>query len=119
MRKLFILGALLATVLAHGQGRTYLNIGDKAPELKPAKWLKGTPVANFAKGKVYVVEFWATWCGPCKENIPHLTEMAKKYAGKFKQIPLSTIDDTFGGWQKAQATHFADGGVFDRIYRPK
>jgi ABC-type sulfate transport system substrate-binding protein len=30
-----------------------------------------------------------------------------------------TIDDTFGGWKKAQATHFADGGLFDKIYQPK
>jgi len=50
---------------------------------------------------------------------PRNAAVARKYAGKFKQIPLSTIDDTFGGWKKAQATHFADGGVFDRIYRPK
>ena len=50
---------------------------------------------------------------------PRNAAVAKKYASKFKQIPLSTIDDTFGGWKKAQATHFADGGVFDRIYRPK
>lgn len=42
----------------------------------------------------------------------------KKYAASFKQIPLVTIDDTFGGWTKAQATHFADGGVFDQIYKP-
>ena len=41
-----------------------------------------------------------------------------KYGGKFKKIPLVTVDDTFGGWKKAQKTHFADGGVFDRIYRP-
>jgi sulfate/thiosulfate transport system substrate-binding protein len=41
-----------------------------------------------------------------------------KYASSFKQIPLVTIDSNFGGWKKAQATHFADGGVFDRIYRP-
>ncbi len=41
-----------------------------------------------------------------------------KYGGKFKKIPLVTIDDTFGGWLKAQKTHFADGGVFDKIYRP-
>jgi sulfate transport system substrate-binding protein len=41
-----------------------------------------------------------------------------KYASSFTQIPLVTIDDTFGGWTKAQATHFADGGVFDKIYKP-
>jgi len=40
-----------------------------------------------------------------------------KYGAKFKKIPLVTVDQQFGGWQKAQATHFADGGVFDRIYR--
>ena len=33
-------------------------------------------------------------------------------------MKLVTIDDVFGGWQKAQATHFADGGVFDQIYQP-
>ena len=41
-----------------------------------------------------------------------------KYAANLKKIPLVTIDQTFGGWNKAQATHFADGGIFDRIYKP-
>ena len=41
-----------------------------------------------------------------------------KYPGEFKKIPLSTIDDTFGGWRKAQLIHFADGGVFDQISKP-
>jgi sulfate transport system substrate-binding protein len=50
---------------------------------------------------------------------PRNTTVAAKYASKFKQIPLVTIDDTFGGWKKAQATHFADGGVFDKIYQPR
>lgn len=50
---------------------------------------------------------------------PRSAAAAAKYASKFKSIPLVTIDDTFGGWKKAQATHFADGGVFDRIYQPK
>jgi sulfate/thiosulfate transport system substrate-binding protein len=42
-----------------------------------------------------------------------------KYAAQFPKLQLFTVDDTFGGWAKAQSTHFADGGVFDRIYRPK
>jgi sulfate transport system substrate-binding protein len=49
---------------------------------------------------------------------PRNPQVAAKYAKDFKQIPLVTIDDTFGGWKKAQATHFADGGVFDKIYKP-
>jgi sulfate transport system substrate-binding protein len=49
---------------------------------------------------------------------PRNAQAAAKYASGFKQIPLVTIDDTFGGWKKAQATHFADGGVFDKIYKP-
>ena len=40
------------------------------------------------------------------------------HAADFPKIPLYTIDDVFGGWQKAQATHFSDGGVFDQIYKP-
>ena len=42
-----------------------------------------------------------------------------KYAKTFTKVALFTIDDVFGGWQKAQKTHFADGGVFDKIYLPK
>jgi sulfate/thiosulfate-binding protein len=49
---------------------------------------------------------------------PRLEWVAKKYASTFPQIKLVTIDEVFGGWQKAQKTHFADGGVFDQIYQP-
>ena len=49
---------------------------------------------------------------------PRLAAVAERYAGKFPKIPLFTVDEVFGGWQKAQATHFADGGVFDQIYKP-
>ncbi len=49
---------------------------------------------------------------------PRNPQALAKYASQFRQIPLVTIDQAFGGWAKAQATHFADGGVFDKIYRP-
>jgi sulfate transport system substrate-binding protein len=45
-------------------------------------------------------------------------EIAAKYSNKYPKIPLVTVDQVFGGWQKAQALHFNDGGVFDQIYQP-
>ena len=45
-------------------------------------------------------------------------QVAAKYAAQFAKVKLFTIDEAFGGWQKAQKTHFADGGTFDQIYRP-
>ncbi|HWL88843.1 MAG TPA: sulfate ABC transporter substrate-binding protein [Polyangiaceae bacterium] len=47
---------------------------------------------------------------------PRDPEIAAKYAAQFPNIPLVTIDAAFGGWARAQATHFADNGTFDRIY---
>jgi sulfate transport system substrate-binding protein len=47
---------------------------------------------------------------------PRDAEIAAKYASQFPALKLVTIDDTFGGWEKAQATHFDDGGTFDQIY---
>jgi len=47
---------------------------------------------------------------------PRDPEVAARYAKQFPTLTLVTIDNTFGGWAKAQAAHFADGGSFDRIY---
>jgi sulfate transport system substrate-binding protein len=44
--------------------------------------------------------------------------VAKRHENEFPKVKLVTIDDTFGGWQKAQKTHFADGGQFDQLYQP-
>lgn len=48
---------------------------------------------------------------------PRDSEVAKKYENAFAKVELFTIDDVFGGWTKAQKEHFADGGVFDQIYK--
>jgi sulfate/thiosulfate-binding protein len=49
---------------------------------------------------------------------PRDEKVAAKYASRFAKVELFTIDQAFGGWQKAQKTHFNDGGTFDKIYRP-
>jgi thiol-disulfide isomerase/thioredoxin len=59
-----------------------LVAGMPAPKFKVERFVKGTEFSTFDKGKVYVVEFWATWCGPCIMSMPHLTELQKEYASK-------------------------------------
>jgi len=49
---------------------------------------------------------------------PRDPKVAARHAGEFAALELVTIDNVFGGWQKAQSTHFADGGTFDQIYVP-
>ncbi len=49
---------------------------------------------------------------------PRSEKAAAKYASQFSPVKLVTIDEVFGGWRKAQKTHFDDGGVFDQIFKP-
>ena len=59
-----------------------LKVGDPTPKLQTGKWVQGDPLKDFEKGKAYLVEFWATWCPPCRRSIPHLNEIHEKYKDK-------------------------------------
>ncbi len=59
-----------------------LKVGDAAPEFKAGTWVQGDAITELEKDKIYVVEFWATWCGPCIATIPHLDELHEKYKDK-------------------------------------
>jgi thiol-disulfide isomerase/thioredoxin len=85
-----IVAGLTIASLAPARAET-LTVGSPAPQLKVAKWVKGKPL-TIKKGAITVVEFWATWCGPCKESIPHLTELAKKYQGKVDFAGISVFE---------------------------
>ena len=75
-----IIAAVAATFLGHAAFGA--ELGMKAPELQVQEWAKGEPMTLRAvqeSKKVAVVEFWATWCPPCRASIPHLTALQKKY----------------------------------------
>ena len=65
-----------------------LKMGDAAPEFKASVWHKGGPV-KIEADKTYIVECWATWCGPCIAVFPHLSELAKANEGKVTVIGVN------------------------------
>ena len=74
------------------------EVGDKAPGIKAATWLNlpeglNGLSASELKGRIVIVEFWATWCGPCRQSIPHLVEMQKKYGHDMGVLLISLADE--------------------------
>lgn len=81
-----------------------LKIGDPCPELKVEKFIKGEPLPQLERGRVYVIEFWATWCGPCIEQMPHLSELQAEYRNNGVTIIGTNIREmrqVEGGWMES------------------
>lgn len=80
-----------------------LNIGDPAPPLPVREWLKGEPVPRFEKGRVYVIELWATWCIPCKAAMPHLSDLARQYKDRVTIIGVDVKEKKTTAMEKVRA----------------
>ena len=101
LRILFFLlcsSLLLIVYRAPAVAEQQLTIGSPAPALDIENWIHDgngffKPVTKLEKDKVYVVEFWATWCGPCIMSMPHLAETQEKFRGRGVQI-ISVSDES-------------------------
>ncbi|MEE2819680.1 MAG: redoxin domain-containing protein [Planctomycetota bacterium] len=90
---------------------TPLFVGDNAPALTIDHWVKGDSVDGFNDGQVYVVEFWATWCGPCVYGMPHLSDLQDEWGDKVKIIGVTSEKETKIVTDFLEKTNSSDGLV--------
>ncbi|MEO0512321.1 MAG: redoxin family protein [Planctomycetota bacterium] len=116
-----------------GQREAKLELSDDAPRLSAEEWLKGAPISEYAEGEAYVIDFWATWCGPCIRSMPHLSEVQEKFEDKGLTVVAVNVEDAGRSVSDAKAlkirefvkkneermgfTVMLDDGVTDRSIR--
>lgn len=117
LKRLIGLTALLFAALGVAAApASALEIGDPAPPLAgKVDWLRGEPVSEYKAGEVYVLDFWAVWCGPCIQSIPHLAELQKEYADK--KVNVIGLAIWPRGNQRADATENFIAKREDMAYR--
>ena len=107
-----IMLCLLLAGSATAAAETPSLVGKVPPEIKATNWYNGAPTSLAkSKGKVVVLEFWATWCGPCKAAIPHLKSLNQTYSKKGVVFMSLSDEDkaTVGPFVKAQGMDYRIG----------
>ena len=68
-------------------------VGGEMVKYPHVDWIQGAPVTGFEKGKIYIVELWATWCVPCVAAMPHLNKLSQRFAGKITVIGQDVMEE--------------------------
>lgn len=104
------------------QDRAELKVGDTAPPIKAEGWVNGDPTGGEdLKGRVIVVDAWATWCGPCRQQAPHIVEMYQKFKDQNVLFIGLTTDDVemlpqIQQWLKETGITWPNGyGAFESL----
>ncbi|SKB49471.1 Thiol-disulfide isomerase or thioredoxin [Sphingobacterium nematocida] len=88
------------------------GVGTEVTTYPQVTWLKGEPIQTFDKEKTYIVECWATWCGPCLAAIPHLNELHRTYGKDIVIIGQSSMENDF-----KKVENFVESKGDDMAYR--
>lgn len=90
MKKQNFLGVLLLLLISTAVRAqvlyTYLDVNEKVEKYPSVTWIKGSGISQFEKGKIYVVELWATWCKPCIKSMPHFSALSTQFKDKITFI---------------------------------
>lgn len=92
-----VLATLLIVTVANAQPKT----GEAAPDIKLPNAKGVVTSLSSLKGKVVLIDFWASWCGPCRRTFPALTKLYKKYNSKGFEIYGVSVDADKNDWKKA------------------
>jgi thiol-disulfide isomerase/thioredoxin len=98
MKNIFILAALLSISTASFSQN---NSSKKVPEITLRDTSGKTVKLSSLKGKVVLIDFWASWCGPCRRANKHLKELYSKYKDKGLEILSISVDENQKNWKKA------------------
>lgn len=96
---------LAATILALTLGqapKATLKMGSAAPPFKVEQWIQGSAF-RIDGSKPTVVEFWATWCGPCIQIMPHMSDLSDKYKGRVQFVGINTSDRNQPGEERPRS----------------
>lgn len=99
--KIFPIAFVLVLWSAHAFSQLHVN--DPAPEITLQDMDGKTFSLSSLKGKVVLIDFWASWCGPCRNNNPHLVKFYKKYHEKGLEMIGISLDEDHDAWKKAVA----------------